>query len=109
MKRSRFFFWLVAGPVAIVATMLAAAHPFLAVTERSGGDVLVVEGWMPEEQLREVPRWVDSLHYLTLEGLLSCVKREPSSYCTACYSGEYRLDPEHPVTDEVAGPQMTMF
>lgn len=63
MKRSRFFFWLVAGPVAIVATMLAAAHPFLAVTERSGGDVLVVEGWMPEEQLREVPRWVDSLHY----------------------------------------------
>ena len=63
MKRGRFFFWLVAGPVAILAAMFAAAHPYLAITERSGSDVLVVEGWMPDEQLRLVPRWVDSLHY----------------------------------------------
>jgi hypothetical protein len=63
MKRGRFFFWLVAGPVAILAAMLAAAHPYLAVTDRSGSDVLVVEGWMQEEHLRQIPRWVDSLHY----------------------------------------------
>ena len=63
MKRGRFFFWLVAGPVAILAAMLAAAHPYLAVTERSGSDVLVVEGWMNEAHLRQIPRWVDSLHY----------------------------------------------
>lgn len=63
MKRGRFFFWLVAGPIAILAAMLAAAHPYLAVTERSGSDVLVVEGWMQEDHLRQIPRWVDSLHY----------------------------------------------
>jgi amidophosphoribosyltransferase len=39
---------------------------------------------------------VDSLHYLTLEGMLSCMQRPGASYCTACYSGEYRLDPDHP-------------
>jgi hypothetical protein len=63
MKRGRFFFWLIAGPVAVLAAMLVAAHPYLAVTERSGGDVLVVEGWMAQEHLEHVPRWVDSLRY----------------------------------------------
>ncbi len=63
MKRGRFLLWLAAGPVAVLAAMLIAAHPYLAVTERSGGDVLVVEGWMKEEHLLQVPHWVDSLHY----------------------------------------------
>jgi amidophosphoribosyltransferase len=48
---------------------------------------------------------VDSLHYLSLEGLLSCMTRPGDRYCTACYSGEYRLDPEHPVTEEVVEPE----
>jgi amidophosphoribosyltransferase len=53
---------------------------------------------------------VDSLHYLSLEGLLSCMHRPGEKYCTACYSGDYRLDPEHPITDEVVEPeQMKMF
>jgi amidophosphoribosyltransferase len=39
---------------------------------------------------------VDSLHYLSLEGLLSCMSRPAEHYCTACYSGDYRLDPDHP-------------
>lgn len=52
---------------------------------------------------------VDSLHFLSLEGMLSCMKHAAGSYCTACYTGEYRLDPEHPTTDEVATSQMTMF
>ncbi|MDD3642030.1 MAG: amidophosphoribosyltransferase [Candidatus Krumholzibacteria bacterium] len=34
---------------------------------------------------------VDSLHYLSLEGLLSCVK-EPRSYCVACFSGNYPVE-----------------
>jgi amidophosphoribosyltransferase len=33
----------------------------------------------------------DSLAYLSLEGLLGCVSAKPSSYCTACWSGEYRV------------------
>ncbi|GAB4386395.1 MAG: amidophosphoribosyltransferase [Phycisphaerales bacterium] len=44
---------------------------------------------------------VDSLHFLSLEGLLSTMKHEPSSYCTACYSGRYPIDVEHPTTEQV--------
>ncbi len=39
---------------------------------------------------------VDSLHYLSLDGLLSCVDRDPGDYCTACYSGEYRIEVDSP-------------
>ena len=34
---------------------------------------------------------VDSLGYLSLEGLLSAVTGPKSNYCTACYSGKYPL------------------
>jgi len=40
---------------------------------------------------------VDSLHYLSLEGMLSCVKMESNKYCTACFSGEYPIDVTEPV------------
>lgn len=33
----------------------------------------------------------DTLGYLSLEGLLSCVKN-PKNYCTACFSGNYPLE-----------------
>lgn len=53
---------------------------------------------------------VDSLHYLTLEGLLSCVQHPPTHYCTACYSGDYRIDIEHPQTGVVLeSEQLKMF
>jgi amidophosphoribosyltransferase len=61
------------------------------------------------EQIRQY-LGVDSLHYLSLEGLLSIMNRPAEHYCTACYSGDYRLDPEHPVTEEVVEPaQMKIF
>jgi len=41
---------------------------------------------------------VDSLHFLSLDGMLSCVSRPKDHYCTACWSGEYRMDIEHPIT-----------
>jgi amidophosphoribosyltransferase len=64
-----------------------------------------------EKTVEEVRKYlgVDSLHYLSLEGLLSCMKHPAANYCTACYTGRYRLDPDHPRTDEVATSQMTMF
>ncbi len=52
---------------------------------------------------------VDTLHYLSLEGMLACCERAPSDYCTACYSGDYRLDPDHPQTGVVIDEQMKMF
>ena len=36
---------------------------------------------------------VDSLHYLSREGLLTCVE-EPDNYCVACFSGEYPVMPD---------------
>lgn len=53
---------------------------------------------------------VDSLHYLSLEGLLGCMSRPAPSYCTACYTGDYRLDPEKPETGEIVeGEQLKIF
>ncbi len=33
----------------------------------------------------------DSLAYLSIEGLLDCVSGAASSYCTACWTGDYRV------------------
>ncbi|MBL8757854.1 MAG: amidophosphoribosyltransferase [Phycisphaerae bacterium] len=51
---------------------------------------------------------VDSLAYLSLEGLLSCVRHAPADYCSACFSGDYRIDIDHPTTGEVVGSQLRM-
>jgi len=60
------------------------------------------------EEIRKLLE-VDSLAYLSLEGLLSCVRHDPKDYCTACYTGDYRIDVDHPVTDEAVGPQLRIF
>src|SRR6185295_6533792 len=39
---------------------------------------------------------VDSLAYLSLEGMLSCVKHPADSYCTACWSGRYKIPIDNP-------------
>jgi amidophosphoribosyltransferase len=36
----------------------------------------------------------DSLAYLSLDGMLRCLSGEGSSYCTACWSGEYPVSAE---------------
>ncbi|MCH7631741.1 MAG: amidophosphoribosyltransferase [Planctomycetes bacterium] len=40
---------------------------------------------------------VDSLHYISHEGMLSCVKMAREKYCTACFSGDYPMDVKEPV------------
>lgn len=56
---------------------------------------------------------VDSLAYLSIDGMLACVakpERPGSHYCTACYSGEYRIDVERPTAREAFEPrQMQWF
>ncbi|HET8890588.1 MAG TPA: amidophosphoribosyltransferase [Candidatus Angelobacter sp.] len=37
----------------------------------------------------------DSLHYLSFEGLLDSMGDARSNYCTACYTGYYRVCPPH--------------
>ncbi|HEX8691810.1 MAG TPA: amidophosphoribosyltransferase [Longimicrobium sp.] len=41
---------------------------------------------------------VDSLGYLSLEGMVDCVKEKEETYCVACFTGDYRaplVDAEH--------------
>lgn len=53
---------------------------------------------------------VDSLHFLSLDGMLSTMRDDPGGYCTACFSGDYRIDVTHPITGEaVAKQQIGMF
>ncbi len=40
---------------------------------------------------------VDSLEYLSIEGLLKSVPHEKGGYCTACFTGRYPLPPEEVV------------
>ena len=37
---------------------------------------------------------VDSLGYLSLEGMLGCLKHPVNHYCTACWTGKYPLTAE---------------
>lgn len=39
---------------------------------------------------------VDSLHYLSAEGMSSCVKMAREKYCTACFSGDYPVEVKQP-------------
>ena len=52
------------------------------------------------EQIREY-LGVESLHYLSTEGLLTCVE-DPDNYCVACFTGHYPIVP-------AAGTNKTVF
>ncbi len=61
------------------------------------------------EEIREFLN-VDSLHFLSLEGMLGCVKLPAENYCTACWSGKYRLNVENPVNKlDLEKYQLKMF
>ncbi len=65
-----------------------------------------------DRTIEEIRRFVgvDSLAYLSLKGMLSCMKHPAEHYCTACYSGDYRLDIDNPEAEGVLShAQMQMF
>jgi amidophosphoribosyltransferase len=41
---------------------------------------------------------VDSLAYLSLEGMVGCMKHPRKDYCTACWSGHYKIPIDQPQT-----------
>ena len=47
------------------------------------------------EQVRDFLE-VDSLAYLSLEGMLSCMRWPHQEYCTACWSGHYKIPIDQP-------------
>jgi amidophosphoribosyltransferase len=48
------------------------------------------------KSIEEIKKYleVDSLEYLSVEGLLKSVPHEKGGYCTACFTGRYPLPPE---------------
>lgn len=53
---------------------------------------------------------VDSLAYLSLEGMLGCVNMPANQYCTACFSGDYPVDITEPVDKyAIERAQLRMF
>ncbi|MDT9179347.1 MAG: amidophosphoribosyltransferase [Limnospira sp. PMC 1291.21] len=40
---------------------------------------------------------VDSLAYLSWEGMLNATKQDPSTFCSACFTGDYPIDVPEPV------------
>jgi amidophosphoribosyltransferase len=48
----------------------------------------LIAAWNAEEEIRRFLQ-VDSLHYLSLEGLLQCAPGNSRDFCTACFSGNY--------------------
>ncbi len=53
---------------------------------------------------------VDSLHFLSLEGMLDCVSLPKENYCTACWTGKYRIDVTRPVSKlDLERDQLRMF
>ncbi len=53
---------------------------------------------------------VDSLGYLSVEGLLSCASKPADNYCTACWTGKYRIPVDVAVNKYfIEKHQMNMF
>lgn len=83
-------------------------HPCYFGVDFATRDQLVAHGRSVEDIRKFLG--VDSLAFLSLDGMLSVMRHAPESYCTACFSGEYRIDVEHGVTGEfVSKAQMGMF
>ncbi|MBL4808456.1 MAG: amidophosphoribosyltransferase [Phycisphaerales bacterium] len=53
------------------------------------------------EEIREF-LGVDSLRFLSHEGMLSVMNNAESGYCTACFTGNYPVDPDRPLACEVS-------
>jgi amidophosphoribosyltransferase len=53
----------------------------------------------PGRSVEDIQRFleVDSLAYLSIEGMLSCAAQPGTNYCTACFSGKYPMAVERPV------------
>lgn len=54
---------------------------------------LIANRYASPEKIREY-LGVDSLGYLSLEGMRSCLKKPENNYCTACWTGKYPIKVE---------------
>ncbi len=60
---------------------------------------LIASSHVPEEIRRYLA--ADSLGYLSLEGMLKATGADPSHFCHACFTGDYRVGMEPEATDQL--------
>jgi len=60
---------------------------------------LIASSHVPEEIRRYLA--ADSLGYLSLEGMLKATGGDPSHFCHACFTGDYRVGMEPEATDQL--------
>ena len=83
-------------------------HPCYFGVDFATADQLIAHGKSVEE-IREF-LGVDSLYFLSREGMLATMNHPPVGYCDACFSGDYRIDVENPTTEQVVyKEQLGMF
>lgn len=74
-------------------------HPCFFGVDFATKDQLIAHNQSVEE-IREF-LGVDSLHYLSREGMLDEIPNNESGYCTACFNGQYPIDPERALACEL--------
>jgi amidophosphoribosyltransferase len=61
----------------------------------------LIGAWNSPEEIRDY-LGVDSLKYLSVEGMLAATAQEPSSFCKACFTGEYPVHLDEYVSKRLA-------
>ena len=62
-RRSRIFWWLIAGPLVALLSTTLWAWPYLAITSTTGAKVLVVEGWLDPGAMAEAAQLIADSGY----------------------------------------------
>lgn len=86
------------GASALLLTILALfAHPFFAITNRSGGDALVVEGWLHEEGMEEAAKLFVAGNY---QRVITTGTTRPFAYYLQ-HGDTLILESEHPIAGDI--------
>jgi amidophosphoribosyltransferase len=83
-------------------------HPCFYGIDFATAEQLIAHNRTVEEIRRFIE--VDSLAYLSLDGMLACMKTPAAHCCTACWSGEYKVPVDQPTSKfSFEREQMKMF
>ena len=64
-------------------------HPCFYGIDTDSQDQLIAATKSVEEIARQIE--VDSLAYLSLDGMLKATKEDPNTFCSACFTGDYPI------------------
>lgn len=70
-------------------------HPCFFGIDTDNQDQLIAASKSPQEIEQQIE--VDSLAYLSWEGMLETTQQDPNSFCSACFTGDYPLDIPAPI------------